>query len=120
MELKPIYGQESNEMQKQLSNFVCEHNLLTDILEVFKENKIAKEFFEEARDEVLESGNAGLNSMYVIALENLISKAEAYLEDEYESTEVDKLKSKIYALEKENRILKMKVEAIEKILNGKE
>lgn len=118
MNLKPIYGKESKEMEEQLSHFICEHNLLVDILKVFEENRTAKEFFENAREEVLDSGNAGLNSMYVIALENLASKAKAYLDDEYEVTDTDKLNSRIWALEKENRMLKMKVESIEKILKG--
>lgn len=118
MDLKPIFHKESEEMRQQLSNFICEHNMLTDIIKIFEENKTAKQFFEEAREEVLESGNSSLSSMYVIALKNLITKAEAYIEEENETTDLDKLHNKIWKLERENRILKTKVETIEEILKG--
>lgn len=118
MNIKPIYSDESNKIQRQLSEFICSHNMLSDILEVFEQNETAKNYFEEAKDEVLESGNQSLSSMYAIALENLIKDAEYYQEDKNEASEVDKYKSKIRELERENRILKTKIENIEKVLKG--
>ncbi len=118
MDIKPIYSKESDSMEKQLHNFVSEHNLLADILNVFNENDTAKQFFEEAREEVLESGNCGLNTMYVIALRNLIAKVEAYMEEEWDETNVDKLNSQIWQLERENRVLNAKLDKLSEILKG--
>ena len=50
MNIKPIYSEESEKIKKQLNNFICEHNLLVDIIEVFEKNTTAKTFFQVIKD----------------------------------------------------------------------
>lgn len=51
---KPIYGKEGQELEKTISRLIGRHNVLCKIEEKFTENKIASEYFENAREEVLD------------------------------------------------------------------
>lgn len=113
---KPIYGKEGQELEETISRLIGRHNVLCKIEEKFTENKIASEYFENARDEVLDSGNHSLAVMFAIAIENMAEFIDDYKDDE--ATDIDKLKRRIYSLESENRKLKMKLENITKVVNS--
>ena len=113
---KPIYGKEGQELEKTISKLIGRHNVLCNIEKIFTENEIASEFFEKAKDEVLDSGNQSLAVMFEIAIENMAEFIDDHEEDE--TTDVDKLRSRIYSLESENRKLKMKLENIIKAVNS--
>ena len=113
---KPIYGKEGQELEKTISRLIGRHNVLCKIEEKFTENKIASEYFENAREEVLDSGNQSLAVMFSIAIENMAEFIDDHKDDEI--TDVDKLRSRIYSLESENRKLKMKLENITKVVNS--
>ena len=113
---KPIYGKEGQEVEKTISRLIGRHNVLCRIEEKFTENNIASEYFENAREEVLDSGNQSLAVMFAIAIENMAEFIDDYKDDQ--ATDVDKLKSRIYSLESENRKLKMKLENITKVVNS--
>ena len=113
---KPIYSKEGQELEKTISRLIGRHNVLCKIEEKFTENKIASEYFENARDEVLDSGSQSLAVMFAIAIENMAEFIDDYKDDE--ATDIDKLKSRIYSLESENRKLKMKLENITKVVNS--
>lgn len=112
MREKPIYHEESEKLEKLYSKLIGRHNLLCAIEEVFEKDKILSRYFEEAKREVLDSGNQSISSMYVIALEAMAQE----LKDNEETPKEDELLSKIYKLESENRKLKMKLEEIKKII----
>ena len=113
---KPIYGKEGQELEKTISRLIGRHNVLCKIEEKFTENKIASEYFENAREEVLDSGNQSLAVMFAIAIENMAEFIDDYKDEQ--ATDVDELKSRIYSLESENRKLKMKLENITKVVNS--
>ena len=113
---KPIYSKEGEELEKTISRLIGRHNVLCKIEEKFTENKIASEYFENAREEVLDSGNQSLAVMFAIAIENMAEFIGDYKDGE--ATDIDKLKSLIYSLESENRKLKMKLENITKVVNS--
>lgn len=113
---KPIYGKEGQELEKTISRLIGRHNVLCKIEEEFTENKIASEYFENAREEVLDSGNQSLAVMFAIAIENMAEFIDDYKDEQ--ATDVDELKSRIYSLESENKKLKMKLENITKVANS--
>lgn len=113
---KPIYGKEGQELENTISRLIGRHNVLCQIEEKFTENKIASEYFENAREEVLDSGNQSLAVMFAIAIENMAEFINDHEDDEI--TDIDKLQSQIYSLESENRKLKMKLENITKAVNS--
>ena len=106
----PIHGKESDELEKLYSKLIGRHNVLCAVEKVFEENKVANEYFEKAREEVLDSGNQSFASMLVIAIENMAE----YIADteDGEVTDADILKMKLYELESENRKLKSKLDSI--------
>lgn len=112
----PIYGKEGEELERKISHLIGRHNVLCRIEEVFDKNKIATDYFEWARDEVIDSGNQSLASMFVIAIEKMAEYIEDHQDDE--DTNVSKLQSRIYNLESENRKLKMRLENITKVVNS--
>lgn len=111
----PIYGKEGEELERKISHLIGRHNVLCRIEEVFAKNKVATDYFEWARDEVINSGNQSLASMFVIAIEKMTEYIEDHQDDE--DTDMNKLQSRIYSLEYENRKLKMKLENITKAVN---
>lgn len=113
----PIYGKEGQELETTISKLIGRHNVLCRIEEKFAENKIASEYFEKAREEVLDSGNQSLAVMFAIAIENMAEFIEDH-EDDEEITDIEKLKNRIYSLESENRKLKMKLKNITKAVNS--
>lgn len=113
---KPIYGKEGQELEKTISKLIGRHNVLCNIENIFAENEIASEYFEKAKDEVLDSGNQSLAVIFEIAIENMAEFIDDHKDDE--TTDVDKLRSRIYSLESENRKLKMKLENITKAVNS--
>ena len=68
--------QKQRKMEDELSHLVSSHNTLCQILEVFDKNKTANEYFKQARDEVLTSGNTGLGVMVIVALEKMCEVIE--------------------------------------------
>lgn len=112
MREKPIYHEDSEKLERLYSKLIGRHNLLCAIEETFEKNKTLSRYFEEAKREVLDSGNQSISSMYVIALEAMAQE----LKDNEETPKEDELLSKIYKLESENRILKGKLNEIQKIL----
>lgn len=113
---KPIYGKEGQELEKTISKLIGRHNVLCNIEKIFTENEIASEYFEKAKDEVLDSGNQSLAVMFEIAIENMAEFIDDHEDDE--TNDVDKLRIRIYSLESENRKLKMKLENITKAVNS--
>lgn len=101
----PIYGKEGEELERKISHLIGRHNVLCRIEEAFANNKVATDYFEWARDEVIDSGNQSLASMFVIAIE----KMTEYIEDhkDEDNTDVSKLYSRIYNLESKNRKLNL-------------
>ena len=111
---KPIYGKEGQELEKTISKLIGRHNVLCDVEEFFTKNKVANEYFKEAKDEVLGLGNQSYSSMLVIAIKNMVE----FIEDQNEvDTDVEKLRLRIYDLESENRRLKTTLGSINKILS---
>ena len=111
---KPIYSKESDELKKLFNKLIGRHNVLCSIEKVFAEDEVANRYFEEAREEVLDSGNQSLASMFVIAIENM---AKFIYDHENEETDIDRLKHRIYDLESENRKLKRKLDNINEVVN---
>lgn len=116
MEFKHIEMKESEELENKIGELIRSHNLLASITAVFEKDKYAKQAFEDAKEEVLASGNCSLSSMYAIALKNLIYKAKAYDKEETRNSEASLYLNRIAELEKENRILKGKLDNIEAVL----
>ena len=112
----PIHHKEGEELKNTISRLIGRHNVLCRIEEVFAKNKIATDYFEWARDEVFDSGNQSLASMFVIAIEKMAEYIEDHQDDE--NTDVNKLQSRIYSLESENRKLNMRLENITKAINS--
>lgn len=113
---KPIHGKEGEELEKKIGHLIGRHNVLCRIEETFAKNNIATGYFEWARDEVIDSGNQSVASMFAIAIEKMADYIENH-EDE-NTTDVDKLYSRIYSLESENRKLKLRLENITKAVNS--
>ena len=110
----PIYGKEGQELEKTISKLIGRHNVLCDVEEFFTNNKVANEYFKEAKDEVLGSCNQSYSSMLVIAIKNMVE----FIKDQNEvDTDVEKLRLRIYDLESENRRLKTTLGSINKILS---
>ena len=112
---KPIYGKEGIALENTIGKLIGRHNVLCTVEEKFAENEIAKEYFERARDEVLDSGNQSYSVMLGIAIENMAEFIDDHREEENNS-DIEKLKSRIYALESENRKLKSTLDEINRIL----
>ena len=109
--------QKQRKMEDELSHLVSSHNTLCQILEVFDKNKTANEYFKQASDEVLVSGNTGLGVMVIIALEKMCEVIEEYDEDKVTDEE---LRKKVAELEKENYVMSCQLVGIERILNKDE
>ena len=111
--MNPIYSTEENKIKSKINTLISSHNVLCDIMNVFDKNRIAHEYFESARYEVLESGNQSLSSMCVRAIDNMADDA-----NENNKCDNDEVLTKIHSLERENRILKSKLESVMNVLNG--
>ena len=85
-EMGIIYSKESDELINTINSLISGNNAWEEIKEVFDTDKIGNKYFEDARKEVLESGNQGYSMMVVVALRNMCDR--------------------IYDLESENRKLK--------------
>lgn len=109
-----LYSKESDELIKTIHSLISANNSWESVAEFFNTNKIGKQYFEDAREEVLESGNQGYSTMIIIALRNMCERIEDAIADE-ENGDVSILHSKIYSLESENRKLKRKLEDIQRI-----
>lgn len=112
----PIYGNEGQELERTIRKLIGRHNVLCNVEKIFSNNKVANAYFKNAMNEVLESGNQSYAVALEIAIENMAEFIEDHIDEEADS-DVDKLKSRIYALESENRKLKMKLENITKAVN---
>ena len=106
----PMYGKESQELEKLYSKLIGRHNVLCSIEKVFEEDEVAGRYFEKAKEEVLESGNQSLSSMFVIALKDMIEYIKE--SDSKEAVDRDALKMRVYDLECENRKLRSKLDSI--------
>lgn len=113
---KSIYSGESENIIETISKLISRHNVLCAIEDAFAKNKTASEYFQIAKNEVLESGNQSYGSMFAIAIESMSEFIEDH-EDE-EVTDIDKLQYRIYNLESENRKLKAKLDEIIKVANS--
>lgn len=109
----PMSHEESQKIENIINRLVGRHNVLCRIEKVFYENEIANEYFEKAHNEVIDSGNASLASMFVIAIENMTED----IQRDKSSDTIDSLYAKISFLESENRRLISKIESIKKIIN---
>lgn len=123
LDYKPMYSKESDKLQKDISSLISGYNCFADITKVFNENSIVKEFFENARNEVIESGNASLSVMMKITLEEMSSTIEnlreevADLEKAVESGKQESLQAEIRALKRENKGLRERIEQAYKMLD---
>lgn len=98
----PIYTEEQKRHNAEYDHLVGRHNVLCDIETAFANDEVASRYYEEAKTEVLDSGNCCMGSMFAIAIENM---ARDIAENE-EEEDTDKLYSKIHELQSENRQLK--------------
>lgn len=114
----PIYGKESEELENKIRHLIGRHNVLCRIEEAFKRNKVALAYFNEAREEVLESGNYSVASMYAIAIDGMSNRLNDLEEDEKETADINILRNRIYLLEAQNRKLTTKIENITKVVNA--
>jgi cell shape-determining protein MreC len=108
-----IYSKESKEYQDKLSYLISRHNMLCSIEKAFNDNPEALRCFNEAVEEVLESGNQSISSMFAIAIERLSEKAEAYEKD---NPDVSVLKSIIHKLEAENTNLRARLDMVAELV----
>lgn len=113
---KPIFSKELEKMNDELNRLIRSHNMLCYICEVFEKNKTAKKYFDYSRTEVLDSGNQGLSTMYAVAIERMCEFIEDHQEDD-DYNDVEKLHTKIYKLENENRRLNHKLQELKKLCN---
>lgn len=109
----PIYIVEKQEMHNQLDRLIRSHNLACAICDIFENNKIAKQYFDYGKDEVLDSGNQSLSSMYVTAIFRMCDFIEEHSDED--STDIEELQIRIYNLENENRRLKSKLQQIKEL-----
>lgn len=123
LDYKPMYSKESDKLQKDISNLISGYNCFADITKVFNENPILGEFFENARNEVIESGNASLSVMMRIALEEMSSTIKSLreevddLETVVESCKYESLQAEVRKLQRENNGLRERIEQARKTLN---
>ena len=103
-----IYTGEQKRLMNGYNHLIGRHNVLCDIETAFMNDEIASRYFEEARTEVLDSGNCGMGSMFAIAIKNMARDIAENEEDE----DTDKLYSKIHELQSENRQLKQALNGI--------
>lgn len=71
-----ILHNESDQIENLISKLIGRHNVLCEIEKVFTENKIANKYFENAQNKVLDSGNASLASMFVIAIKDMAKRID--------------------------------------------
>ena len=107
---EPIYSKESKEYQDRLSYLIGRHNVLCSIEKAFNNNPEALKCFNEAVEEVLDSGNQSVSSMFALAIENMADKLENY--DEEINPDIDAVRTKIRQLETENNNLRAKLDSI--------
>ena len=110
---EPIYSAESKDYHDKLSYLIGRHNMLCSIEKAFNDNQEALKCFNMATDEVLDSGNQSIASMFALAIERLSEKAEAYEED---NPNVSELKTMIRELEAENNNLRSKLNMIAELV----
>lgn len=99
---KPIYTEEQKRHNDEYDRLVGRHNLLCVIERTFANNEVASRYYEEAKTEVLDSGNCSMGSIFAIAIKNMARD----IHENEEDNDIDKLYSKIHELQSENRQLK--------------
>ena len=106
---KRILLQEQKEMSICITDLIARHNMLCEIEEVFRRNGTAKEYLDNAAEEILESGNQSIALKYVQAIKNMVVDI-----DDYECSERDNdtLISRAFDLRRENQILKAKLNRV--------
>lgn len=109
---KIIDSIESDKMKNMYSTLISSHNTLCDIERVFVENEIAKEYFDEAENDVLSSGNCGLSTMIVIAIERMADDISDYRDDEEKMDSALSTLREMKTLREENQKLKLTLENI--------
>lgn len=107
---EPIYSKESKEYQDRLSYLIGRHNVLCGIEKAFNNNPEALKNFNEAVEEVLDSGNQSMSSMFALAIEKMADKLQDY--DEEINPDIEAMRTKIRQLETENNSLRAKLDSI--------
>ena len=110
---KQMSYEEAQKIENTINSLIGRHNVLCRIEEAFCENDIANEYFENARNEVLDSGNSSLASMFSIAINNMASDIELLRKND-DNDYIYEIESKIRKLESENRKLITRIDNIKK------
>jgi len=100
--------QEQQNLSSYISDLVARHNTLCRIEEAFRRNGTAKEYLDNAAEEILESGNQSISLKYVVAIENMTSDIDDYECDQ----NVDELLYQVFNLKAENKLLKTRLNRI--------
>lgn len=108
-------GQESTQLINTMHTLISNSNGWEQVTKFFCVNRTGKIYFDNARQEVLDSGNQGYATMIMVALQNMAERIED-ANEEADNADVNKLQSKIYKLESENRKLKSRIDGIQKLL----
>jgi len=120
LEAKSILHDEEKYLTDTLNKLIGRHNVLCDIENVFDNDAIAYDYFDRARKEVLDSGNQGYGSMFVLAIKNMVEDIREH--EKEDRTDMHVLQSKLRDVESENRTLKAKLDNIHTLavigLNG--
>jgi hypothetical protein len=109
-----ILSRESKEYQDKLSMLIGRHNVLCSIERAFNNNHEALRCLNEATDEVLDSGNQSVSSIFVRAIELMSERIEDYREDV--NPDVDALRARIRQLESENKTANLKLDMINQLV----
>jgi hypothetical protein len=112
--MESILSRESKDYQDKLYMLIGRHNVLCSIERAFNNNPEALRCLNEATDEVLDSGNQSVSSIFVRAIELMSERIEDYKEDV--NPDVDALRTRIRTLEAENRTANMKLDMINQLV----
>lgn len=118
---EPMYGDESDKLKKDINKLISGYNCFCDMFKKFNTG-VPKEFFERAREEVLDSGNASLSVMLCIAIEEMgnviqrLREDNKELESELEFQSDTEQSKRLRELEKEVKQLRSQIQKKDSVI----
>lgn len=118
---EPMYGSESDKLKKDISRLISGYNCFCDMFKKFNTG-VPKEFFEKAREEVLDSGNASLSVMLCIAIEEMgnviqeLRENNKELESDLEFQSETEQSKRLRELEKEVKQLRYRIQKKDSVI----